>query len=225
MKEGPAHDLRALPPFHRPRFPGEVGHRGVGAALRRPRCAGRCSARSRACSAGDDRDAIDEVAIPIVAVSMLGVAADDVVGTVRIHEAEPGAWWGSRLAVAADYRKVGALGAALIKLAVSSAHARGCTPLPRPCAGAERPAVPPAALEHRRGEGAARPPALSDAGGPRSITRRSSTPRPASAPFRGRRPEMGALSATALRPSPPSCASPQAWRPRPISASPQRASA
>ncbi len=76
---------------------------------------------------GDDRDGIDEAAIPIVAVSMLGLVADDVVGTVRIHEAEPGVWWGSRLAVAADYRKVGALGAALIRLAVSSAHARGCT--------------------------------------------------------------------------------------------------
>lgn len=77
--------------------------------------------------AGDDRDALDEVAIPIVALSLLGVMADDVVGTVRIHEAEPGTWWGSRLAVAENYRKVGALGAALIRLAVSSAHARGCT--------------------------------------------------------------------------------------------------
>lgn len=77
--------------------------------------------------AGDDRDAIDAVAIPIVAVSLLGLLADDVVGTVRIHEAEPGLWWGSRLAVAQDYRTVGALGAALIRLAVSSAHARGCT--------------------------------------------------------------------------------------------------
>ena len=76
---------------------------------------------------GDDRDPIDEVAIPLVAVSMLGLLADDVVGTVRIHEAAPGEWWGSRLAVAEDYRKVGALGAALIRLAVSSAHARGCT--------------------------------------------------------------------------------------------------
>jgi putative N-acetyltransferase (TIGR04045 family) len=76
---------------------------------------------------GDDRDAVDDVAIPLVAISYLGVAADQVVGTVRIHEAEPGLWWGSRLAVAPDYRKVGALGAALIKLAVSSAHARGCT--------------------------------------------------------------------------------------------------
>ncbi len=77
--------------------------------------------------AGDDRDPIDEVAIPLVAVSMLGLLADDVVGTVRIHEPEPGLWWGSRLAVAAEYRKVGALGAALIRLAVCSAHARGCT--------------------------------------------------------------------------------------------------
>ena len=77
--------------------------------------------------AGDDRDALDEVAIPLVAVSLLGVAADEVVGTVRIHEAGPGVWWGSRLAVAAPYRRIGALGAALIRLAVSSAHARGCT--------------------------------------------------------------------------------------------------
>ena len=76
---------------------------------------------------GDDSDAIDEIAIPLVAVSFVGVAADEVVGTVRIHEAEPGVWWGSRLAVAADYRRIGALGAGLIRLAVSSAHARGCT--------------------------------------------------------------------------------------------------
>ncbi|MFT0858642.1 MSMEG_0567/Sll0786 family nitrogen starvation N-acetyltransferase [Ancylobacter sp. G4_0304] len=76
---------------------------------------------------GDDRDAIDDIATPIVALSMLGVAADEVVGTVRIHEEHPGLWWGSRLAVAGDYRTAGALGAALIRMAVSSAHARGCT--------------------------------------------------------------------------------------------------
>jgi putative N-acetyltransferase (TIGR04045 family) len=75
---------------------------------------------------GDDRDAVDDVAIPIVAISLLGVAAGDVVGTVRIHQPEPGVWWGSRLAVARDYRKVGALGAGLIRLAVSAANARGC---------------------------------------------------------------------------------------------------
>ncbi len=77
--------------------------------------------------AGDDRDAIDDFATPIVALSNLGVAPGDVVGTVRIHEEAPGLWWGSRLAVAADHRSVGAIGPALIRLAVSSAHARGCT--------------------------------------------------------------------------------------------------
>ena len=75
---------------------------------------------------GCDRDALDDVAIPIVAVSVLAVAPGDVVGTVRIHEPEPGLWTGSRLAVAADHRRVGALGAALIRVAVSCAHARGC---------------------------------------------------------------------------------------------------
>lgn len=75
---------------------------------------------------GDDRDAIDDYAIPIVALSMLGVAPDRLVGTVRIHEEEPGLWWGSRLAVHDDFRRIGALGATLIRLAVSSAHAMGC---------------------------------------------------------------------------------------------------
>jgi putative N-acetyltransferase (TIGR04045 family) len=54
------------------------------------------------------------------------VVADEVVGTVRIHEEQPGLWWGSRLAVAADFRRVGALGASLIRVAVSSANAMGC---------------------------------------------------------------------------------------------------
>ncbi|MGV2101156.1 MSMEG_0567/Sll0786 family nitrogen starvation N-acetyltransferase [Rhizobium sp. 21-4511-3d] len=75
---------------------------------------------------GDDRDAIDDHAIPIVALSMMGVASDRLAGTVRIHEEEPGLWWGSRLAVHEDFRKIGALGATLIKLAVSSANAMGC---------------------------------------------------------------------------------------------------
>ena len=76
----------------------------------------------------DDRDAIDDVAIPLVAVSLLGVAADDVVGTVRIHpdDTDADTWWGSRLAVENSYRRLGAVGAGLIRLAVSSAHARGC---------------------------------------------------------------------------------------------------
>ena len=75
---------------------------------------------------GDDRDAIDDTAQTIVALSCVGGMPDQVVGTVRIHELEPGLWWGSRLAVHAAFRKHGRLGATLIRLAVCSAHARGC---------------------------------------------------------------------------------------------------
>lgn len=79
--------------------------------------------------AGCDRDATDAHALPICAVSTLGGNPDAVVGTVRIH-ADPeraATWWGSRLAVARDHRRVGALGAGLIHVAVAAAHARGCT--------------------------------------------------------------------------------------------------
>ncbi len=75
---------------------------------------------------GHDRDAIDASAIHLVALSTMAVLADEVVGTVRIHQSEPGIWYGSRLAVDRRYRRVGALGAALIRLAVSSANAAGC---------------------------------------------------------------------------------------------------
>jgi len=75
---------------------------------------------------GDDRDAIDDTAQAIVALSCIAGEADEVVGTVRIHEAEPGIWWGSRLAVHAAFRHHGRIGATLIQLAVSSAHALGC---------------------------------------------------------------------------------------------------
>ena len=74
-----------------------------------------------------DRDATDDTAIHLVALSTMAVLADEVVGTVRIHENEPGIWYGSRLAVDRRYRRVGALGAALIKLAVCSANSIGCT--------------------------------------------------------------------------------------------------
>ena len=75
---------------------------------------------------GDDRDAIDDHAQLIVALSCVGGAPDAVVGTVRIHEESPGRWWGSRLAVHVAFRHHGRIGATLIRLAVSSAHARGC---------------------------------------------------------------------------------------------------
>ena len=76
---------------------------------------------------GDDRDAIDASARTLVALSCVGGTYDQVVGTVRIHEAEPGLWWGSRLAVHAAFRHHGRIGATLIRLAVSSAQHQGCT--------------------------------------------------------------------------------------------------
>ncbi len=70
----------------------------------------------------DDQDNIDTQATTIVAVTN----ADAVIGTVRIHEAEPTLWFGSRLAVAPSWRRRAGLGAALIRAAVSTAHARSC---------------------------------------------------------------------------------------------------
>lgn len=75
---------------------------------------------------GDDRDAIDQHAQLLVAIGYVGGMPDQVVGTVRIHEASSGVWIGSRLAVHAAFRSHNRLGATLIRLAVSSAHASGC---------------------------------------------------------------------------------------------------
>ena len=75
---------------------------------------------------GSDRDAVDEVALPMVAATSVLGAADRIVGAVRIHQPEPRLWWGSRLAVEAEFRRVGAIGTELIRLAVSTANARGC---------------------------------------------------------------------------------------------------
>lgn len=110
-----------LPSEYRVKYATEAWERREAAALRR-----QVFCDEQGIFDGDDRDEIDEVAIPIVAISSLGVAPHEVVGTVRIHEPEPGTWWGSRLAVAPAYRRVGAIGTSLIRLAVSSAHARGC---------------------------------------------------------------------------------------------------
>jgi len=75
---------------------------------------------------GDDRDEIDERAQQLVALSRIAGIPEQVVGTLRIHQAEPGVWFGSRLAVHAAFRRHGKIGATLIRLAVSSAHALGC---------------------------------------------------------------------------------------------------
>jgi len=76
--------------------------------------------------AGSDLDETDRHATCLVAVSQVGGAPDQVVGTVRIHEEAPRLWWGSRLAVHAAFRHHGRIGATLIRLAVASANARGC---------------------------------------------------------------------------------------------------
>ena len=110
-----------LPSEYRVKFATDAWERREAAALRR-----QVFCVEQGIFADDDRDSIDDVAIPIVAISSFGVVSQEVVGTVRIHQAEPGVWWGSRLAVASDYRRIGALGSALIRLAVSSAHAMGC---------------------------------------------------------------------------------------------------
>lgn len=73
-----------------------------------------------------DRDAIDASALPLAAISTIASEADQVVGTVRIHEEAPRLWRGSRLAVAQTHRRMGRLGAELIRLAVCTAHGRGC---------------------------------------------------------------------------------------------------
>ncbi len=73
-----------------------------------------------------DRDETDLIATHLVALSTYAHEADQVVGTVRIHEETPRLWWGSRLAVDQTFRNVGRLGAELIRLAVSTANARGC---------------------------------------------------------------------------------------------------
>ena len=75
---------------------------------------------------GHDRDAIDLVATHLVALSTYASEADEIVGTVRIHEEAPGLWWGSRLAVDRDFRAISRLGVELIRLAVRTARARGC---------------------------------------------------------------------------------------------------
>ncbi len=74
----------------------------------------------------DDRDAIDAHAQLLVAMSCTAGMPEQVVGTVRIHEKSPGLWWGSRLAVHPSFRSQGHIGATLIRLAVSRAHALGC---------------------------------------------------------------------------------------------------
>lgn len=77
-----------------------------------------------------DEDRADEVALPIVAMSMVHGMLDQVVGTVRIFQpvnASRSTWFGGRLAVDPFYRRHGVIGESLIRAAVCTAHALGCT--------------------------------------------------------------------------------------------------
>jgi putative N-acetyltransferase (TIGR04045 family) len=76
---------------------------------------------------GSDSDEHDAQATPIVALGRVLGIATELVGVVRIYPAGGGTWYGGRLGVAREYRRVGAVGGALIYTAVSTAHAHGCT--------------------------------------------------------------------------------------------------
>ncbi len=71
----------------------------------------------------DDRDEIDSIAYPIIA---LPVDSPRVVGVVRIYEPEPGLWYGGRLGVHPEHRRGWQVGKGLIYQAVTTAHAWGC---------------------------------------------------------------------------------------------------
>lgn len=73
-----------------------------------------------------DQDDIDAVAYPIIAVEQHVIAGRRVVGVVRIYETESRLWYGGRLGVHPDYRRVGRIGQGLIYKAVTTANTWGC---------------------------------------------------------------------------------------------------
>lgn len=75
---------------------------------------------------GDDIDDTDDIAYPIIAVENHFLAGRRIVGIVRIYEAEPRLWYGGRLGVHPDYRRVGQIGKGLIQKAVTTANGWGC---------------------------------------------------------------------------------------------------
>lgn len=75
-----------------------------------------------------DRDALDEApnTVSLAAFACVAGMSEQIAGTVRIDERQPGIWYGSRLAIHPAFRGHASLAAGLIRLAVTSAHARGC---------------------------------------------------------------------------------------------------
>ena len=75
---------------------------------------------------GHDEDEIDDIAYPIIAVENDVIAGKRVVGVVRIYEDHSRLWYGGRLGVHPDYRRVGRIGKGLIHEAVTTANGWGC---------------------------------------------------------------------------------------------------
>ena len=73
-----------------------------------------------------DRDDIDQRAYPIVAIAHEENQPDRIVGVVRIYENSPQHWYGGRLGVHPDFRRVGRIGKGLIQKAVTTANTWGC---------------------------------------------------------------------------------------------------
>ena len=73
-----------------------------------------------------DRDSINNTSYPIVAIAHTPDQPDQVVGVVRIYEEQPRLWYGGRLGVHPDFRRVGRIGKGLIQKAVTTANTWGC---------------------------------------------------------------------------------------------------
>ena len=78
-----------------------------------------------------DVDQLDAIAYPIIALAgqMETAIANSklaILGVVRIYQPEPGLWYGGRLGVHRDYRRVGRIGKGLIHKAVTTANTWGC---------------------------------------------------------------------------------------------------
>jgi putative N-acetyltransferase (TIGR04045 family) len=74
----------------------------------------------------DDADSLDGVSYPIVALDHEAEPDNRVVGVVRIYEQSPRLWYGGRLGVHPNYRRVGRIGKGLIQKAVTTANTWGC---------------------------------------------------------------------------------------------------
>jgi len=85
-----------------------------------------CSETQLFGSAAEERDEHDATSLPIVALAHHAGNPEEVVGIVRVFEAEVGLWYGGRLGVARRYRAHRYVGGGLIETAVGTAKASGC---------------------------------------------------------------------------------------------------